>query len=67
MFSSVQRNENDSGIIELQGLSAKTMEILLDCIYCEKVNFTMEIVKEILAAASLFQLKGEYSRLIQGK
>jgi hypothetical protein len=30
--------EKDLQVIELQGLSAKTMEILLDCIYSEKVS-----------------------------
>jgi hypothetical protein len=30
--------EKDLQVIELQGLSAKTMEILLDCIYSEKVG-----------------------------
>ncbi len=50
--------EKDLQVIELQGLSAKTMEILLDCIYSEKVSFTIENVQEILPAAALLQLNG---------
>lgn len=45
-------------VIELQGLTSKTMEILLDCIYSEKVCFTTENVQEILPAAALLQLNG---------
>ena len=51
--------EKDLQTIELQGLSAKTMEILLDCIYSEKVIFTIENVQEILPAAALLQLNGK--------
>lgn len=54
----VQMKEKDLQVIELQGLSSKTMEILLDCIYSEKVCFTIENVQEILPAAALLQLTG---------
>ena len=50
--------EKDLQVIELQGLTAKTMEILLDCIYSEQVSFTIENVQEILPAAALLQLNG---------
>ena len=50
--------EKEQPVIELQGLSAKTMEILLNCIYSEKVIFTIENVQEILPAAALLQLNG---------
>lgn len=52
--------EKDLQIIELQGLTSKTMEILLDCIYSEKVGFTIENVQEILPAAALLQLTGNF-------
>jgi hypothetical protein len=52
--------EKDLQVIELQGLSSKTMEILLDCIYSEKVSFTIENVQEILPAAALLQLTGKF-------
>jgi len=51
--------EKDLQVIELQGFTSKTMEILLDCIYSEKVGFTIENVQEILPAAALLQLTGE--------
>ena len=53
--------EKDLQVIDLQGLSSKTMEILLDCIYSEKVSFTIENVLEILPAAALLQLTGKKS------
>ncbi len=55
MFTN-EMKEKDLQVIELQGISAKTMEILLDCIYSDKVIFTMENVQEILPAAALLQL-----------
>ena len=56
--------EKDLQIIELQGLTSKTMEILLDCIYSEKVGFTIENVQEILPAAALLQLTGNFKENI---
>lgn len=55
MFTNKMR-EKDSSIIELQGLNAKTMETLLNCIYNEPIVFNNENVQEILSAASLLQL-----------
>ncbi|CAB4000819.1 kelch 12 [Paramuricea clavata] len=44
--------------IEIQGLSADTMEILLDFIYTEKVKVSVENVQALLPAACLLQLNG---------
>ena len=52
--------EKDEQTIELQGLTAKTMEIILDCIYSENFMFTIENVQEILPAAALLQLTGKW-------
>ena len=52
--------EKDLEIIELKGLSAHTMELILNCIYTDQVVFTTENVLEILPAASLLQLSGNY-------
>ena len=48
--------EKDLQIIELKGLSAHTMELILNCIYTDQVEFSTENVQEILPAASLLQL-----------
>jgi kelch-like protein 12 len=48
--------EKDLQVIEIKGISADIMKILLDCIYTENVNFTVENVQEILAGAALLQL-----------
>ena len=50
--------EKELPVVELKGLSARTMEILLDCMYSGKVSFTSENVQELLPAAALLQLKG---------
>lgn len=50
--------EKDLQIIELKGLTAHTMELLLNCIYTDQVRFSTENVQEILPAASLLQLSG---------
>lgn len=50
--------EKDSQIIEIKGISAKTMELLLDCIYSEEILLNIENVQEILPAAALLQLNG---------
>jgi kelch-like protein 12 len=55
MFTN-EMKEKDLQTIELQGITANTMDILLDCIYSDKVLFTMENVQEILPAAALLQL-----------
>jgi hypothetical protein len=51
--------ENESKIIELKGCSPNAMQLILDCIYTDKVELTDENVQELLAAASLFQLPGD--------
>jgi kelch-like protein 9/13 len=57
MFTN-EMKEKEQEVISLQGISAKTMRILLDCVYSEKVEFTIENVQEILPAAALLQLNG---------
>lgn len=44
--------------MDIQGLTASTMEILLDFVYTETVHVTVENVQELLPAACLLQLKG---------
>ncbi len=44
--------------MDIQGLTASTMEILLDFVYTETVLVTVENVQELLPAACLLQLKG---------
>lgn len=46
--------------MDIQGLNAGTMEILLDFVYTETVLVTVENVQELLPAACLLQLKGEF-------
>jgi len=48
--------ERELDVIELKGLSAQTMQTLLECIYTERIVFTNDNVQEILSAASLLQL-----------
>jgi len=48
--------EKEEQTIELHGLTAETMEILLNCIYSEPFAFTIDNVQEILPAAALLQL-----------
>lgn len=55
MFTN-EMKEKGEHVIELQGLSAKTMSILLDFIYSEQFMFTIDNVQEILPAAALLQL-----------
>lgn len=48
--------------MDIQGLTAATMEILLDFVYTETVLVTVENVQELLPAACLLQLKGKHSQ-----
>ncbi|XP_070558637.1 kelch-like protein 12 [Ptychodera flava] len=57
MFTN-EMSEKQKSSIELQGLNADTMEVLLDFVYTETVNVTVENVQELLPAACLLQLKG---------
>ncbi|RMB99463.1 hypothetical protein DUI87_24200 [Hirundo rustica rustica] len=51
-------SEKDKPCVDIQGLTASTMEILLDFVYTETVHVTVENVQELLPAACLLQLKG---------
>lgn len=53
-----QLSEKDKPYVDIQGLTASTMEILLDFVYTETVHVTVENVQELLPAACLLQLKG---------
>uniref|UniRef100_A0A8C4QD25 Kelch like family member 12 n=1 Tax=Eptatretus burgeri TaxID=7764 RepID=A0A8C4QD25_EPTBU len=57
MFTN-ELKEKDKPRVDLQGLTASTMEILLDFVYTETVHVTVENVQELLPAACLLQLKG---------
>ncbi|NXN09992.1 KLH12 protein, partial [Indicator maculatus] len=56
--SDSQLSEKDKPYVDIQGLTASTMEILLDFVYTETVHVTVENVQELLPAACLLQLKG---------
>lgn len=51
-------SERDQEIIELHEISADVMEVLLDFVYTETVNVSVENVQELLPAACLLQLNG---------
>ncbi|XP_030829309.1 kelch-like protein 12 [Strongylocentrotus purpuratus] len=57
MFTN-QMSESIQSVVELRGLKAATMEVLLEFIYTEQVEVTVENVQELLPAACLLQLKG---------
>uniref|UniRef100_UPI00398F345E kelch-like protein 12 n=1 Tax=Pristiophorus japonicus TaxID=55135 RepID=UPI00398F345E len=57
MFTS-ELSEKGKPDVDIQGLTASTMEILLDFVYTETVHVTVENVQELLPAACLLQLKG---------
>ncbi|KAJ8386390.1 hypothetical protein AAFF_G00170950 [Aldrovandia affinis] len=57
MFTS-ELSEKGKSFVDIQGLTAATMEILLDFVYTETVLVTVENVQELLPAACLLQLKG---------
>lgn len=58
-FMSPQLSEKGKSFVDIQGLTAATMEILLDFVYTETVLVTVENVQELLPAACLLQLKGK--------
>ena len=51
-------SESSQSVVELRGLKAATMEVLLEFIYTEQVDVTIENVQDLLPAACLLQLKG---------
>ena len=59
-------SESLKSTIELQGLNARTMEVLLDFIYTETVEVTVENVQELLPSACLLQLSGMISQSLEG-
>ena len=52
--------EKDMAEIELHSISGKVMEVLLDFVYTETVNVSVENVQELLPAACLLQLTGNF-------
>lgn len=63
---SLQLAEKGKSFVDIQGLTAATMEILLDFVYTETVLVTVENVQELLPAACLLQLKGKFMSLCCG-
>ncbi len=53
-----QMSESDKTKIELHGIPADVMGVLLDFVYTETVNVSVENVQELLPAACLLQLTG---------
>ena len=53
-------SESEKTEIELHNISADVMEVLLDFVYTETVNVSVENVQELLPAACLLQLTGTY-------
>ena len=53
-----QMSEQDKSMIQLHGISADVMEVLLGFVYTETVNVSVENVQELLPAACLLQLTG---------
>ncbi|KAK6176720.1 hypothetical protein SNE40_014964 [Patella caerulea] len=57
MFTN-EMSEKDKFMIELHEISASVMEVLLDFVYTETVDVSVENVQELLPAACLLQLTG---------
>jgi len=53
--------EMEKSVVELHDISAGIMEVLLDFVYTETVNVSVENVQELLPAACLLQLTGCFS------
>lgn len=62
-----QLSEKGKPYVDIQGLTASTMEILLDFVYTETVHVTVENVQELLPAACLLQLKGTGVPVVHAK
>jgi hypothetical protein len=55
--------EKELKIVELKGCTANAMQLILNCIYTDKVEFTTDNVQELIVAASLFQLPGRLCQI----
>ena len=53
-------SEKGQSVIELHEVPAGIMDVLLDFVYTETVNVGVENVQELLPAACLLQLTGQY-------
>ena len=51
-------SEEFKSVIELHDISSEVMEVLLDFVYTETVDVSVENVQELLPAACLLQLTG---------
>lgn len=60
----LKMSESIQSVVELRGLKAATMEVLLEFIYTEQVEVTVENVQELLPAACLLQLKGHIMEFV---
>jgi len=56
--------EVEKSVVELHDISASIMEVLLDFVYTETVNVSVENVQDLLPAACLLQLTGRRSNTI---
>ena len=54
-------SEERKSVIELHEISSDVMEVLLDFVYTETVDVSVENVQELLPAACLLQLTGAWS------
>ena len=59
--------ESHQSVVELQGLDSDTMEFLLDFVYTESIQVSVENVQALLPAACLLQLAGMYGLLYYSK
>jgi hypothetical protein len=57
LFTTKLEEQGRSSVV-IGGVCASSMELVLDYIYCGKVELTTENVQSLLSAANLFQLKG---------
>jgi len=59
-----QMCEMEKSVVELHDISASIMEVLLDFVYTETVNVSVENVQELLPAACLLQLTGQFHTFV---
>ena len=50
--------ESQKSVVELHGLDSDTMEFILDFVYTESIQVSVENVQALLPAACLLQLTG---------